>query len=249
VVSKVKQLLNASFKVTLNCLGLSRGGMGVLILIQKLAKYTPNRIVMNTILFDPVPGNLITSYNLDILHNTLATQCMDVSASKNLANVLAIYPHEPLPDLAFHAPIIPKYPHTTHLEQLVTLGCHQGALFSPSNVDCLLSYHLLCEYLSVWGTKLDFSKSSYTLNRNLLLTKLDNEMKENFPTIRYTHSQNGSTIVRLPQTKGIRFLNAYHKRLFQEIYGQTLPTDTSEEFLLQISEPKKWNSPISVSNL
>ena len=75
-----------------------------------------------------------------------ARQCINLSASSNLAAVLAIYPHEPLPDLAFHAPILPHYPTSSScgsggsggdscvcdVEELVTLGCHQGALFAPN---------------------------------------------------------------------------------------------------------------------
>jgi len=39
-----------------------------------------------------------------------ANSSYDLSESKCLVNVLAIYPYEPLPDWSFHMPIFPKYP-------------------------------------------------------------------------------------------------------------------------------------------
>ena len=51
---------------------------------------------------------------------------MDVSDAP-IKRVLAIYPCEALPDLAFHAPILPKYPPGADVEEDATLGCHQGA--------------------------------------------------------------------------------------------------------------------------
>ena len=45
---------------------------------------------------------------------------------------LSRYPHEPLPALAFHAPVFPRYPSCCQVTELVTLSCHQGAFFSPN---------------------------------------------------------------------------------------------------------------------
>ena len=79
--------------------------------------------------------------------------------------MLAIYPYEPLPDLAFHAPLLPKYPDGAAVEEDATLGCHQGAFYPPSNAhpqlmaSCKLSEHRVLAFLETCGVKLP-SKSA-----------------------------------------------------------------------------------------
>jgi len=78
---------------------------------------------LNILLFDPVPGNLITCTKFCDLcacgfwycrcfhgYNT-ANSSYDLSKSRILDNVLALYPCKPLPDCICHMPIFPKYPH------------------------------------------------------------------------------------------------------------------------------------------
>ena len=132
VCSRVQAFLAASRCVRLNVLGLSRGGMAAMKLTQMLSDIDPSSLEVNICLFDPVPGNLIVTAAVDWTCGgriSIARQSVDLSASRNLASALAIYPHEPLPALAFHAPIIPRYPERARCEELVTLGCHQGALW------------------------------------------------------------------------------------------------------------------------
>jgi hypothetical protein len=101
VVEKCEKILEQKNKrITLNVLGLSRGGIACLILANKLYNYRD--IDINLFLFDPVPGNSITSGTFDILYQTTAYQNIDLTSSINLKNVVALYPYEPLPDLAFH---------------------------------------------------------------------------------------------------------------------------------------------------
>merc|ERR1712135_225913 len=53
VVHRVQKFLNHNHTVCLNCLGLSRGGIAVLYLIQKLSHYDLRYLRMNVLLFDP----------------------------------------------------------------------------------------------------------------------------------------------------------------------------------------------------
>jgi len=116
--------------VRVNVVGLSRGGIACLYLAQRLADLTPSQCKLCMLLFDPVPGNLLTQRQLDVCGCINAHKCCDVSMCQCLSRVLAIYPHEPLPAIAFHAPVLCNYPDSCDVEEEVTLGCHQGALFT-----------------------------------------------------------------------------------------------------------------------
>jgi hypothetical protein len=95
-------------------------------LIQLLADISPRVLTVNALLYDPVPGNLITTTKcLDFCKVTTANQIKDISMSTNLRTVLALYPHQKLPDYAFHAPVFAKYPDCCTFEEDSTLGCHQ----------------------------------------------------------------------------------------------------------------------------
>lgn len=52
VVSKVDEILSHNRRITLNCLGLSRGGIACLMLANKLCEH--QHIDINLLLFDPV---------------------------------------------------------------------------------------------------------------------------------------------------------------------------------------------------
>ena len=149
-------------RLRINGLGLSRGGLALMILSQKIAKLPADsvaRIDLNICLFDPVPGNLVhTGFPFT------GWGCADLSACHCLRRVLALYPHEPLPDLSFHAPVLCKYPAHTEVEEDVLLGCHQGALFpprrAPHNSYALasnLSFHRVLAFLTENGTDVDMT--------------------------------------------------------------------------------------------
>lgn len=131
VREKIEILIcNGNSTITVNAVGLSRGGVAVIYLAQEL-QVLMNRakIKLNLLLFDPVPGNLIsTSKWLDIIGLNTANQAMSLSSCVNIDNILALYPYEPLPDFSFHAPLIPSYPSDCKVEEDACLGCHQGIL-------------------------------------------------------------------------------------------------------------------------
>ena len=86
------------------------------------------------LLFDPVRWYFVQRARyVDAGGFSAANIVMDVSRCRPLRRVLALYPHLPLPDFAFHAPLLPLYPCSEwcDVEEDATLGCHQGALYPP----------------------------------------------------------------------------------------------------------------------
>ena len=169
VATRVRTLLKAwpNAPLVINVLGLSRGGIAALMLAQELEKLEAAqkaRFRLNLCLYDPVPGNLVwTAQFLDPLGATTANGVIDVSSCACLRRVLAIYPHEPLADLAFHAPLLPLFPPWCDVEEDATLGCHQGAFYAPMTMmhykpalvgACILSFLRVHSYMVRCGTSL-----------------------------------------------------------------------------------------------
>lgn len=222
VVKRIKQILAlvGVERVILNCVGLSRGGMAILILLRKIASeknLSTERLVVNALLFDPVPGNSITSVMVDVFSTTLTTQCLDVSMCPHLARVLAIYPHEPLPDVLLHAPIFPKYPATAIVEQDVVLGCHQAALANPfhgyMSREVLLSFCRIKSFLLEVGTKLEVYDIMPEKDALELMDELVRTYGATVPpskALRETHAWRPTKIV---VNKTGDFLNKFHAAL------------------------------------
>merc|ERR1719499_2079736 len=123
-------------------------------LAQKLGRKAFRNVTLNLLLFDPVPGNSLTvSRFMDIFQQTNANRCYNLTCcGQTLNDVLAIYPYEPLPVCLFHAPLFGLYPNTCNLEEDVTLGAHQGALFDYRyHTDSLLSYLRIGKWLQRHG--------------------------------------------------------------------------------------------------
>lgn len=109
VATRVDEFLARGQRVQLNVLGLSRGGIAGLLLAKRLVGYDAAKVELSMCLFDPVPGNLVSTARwLDWFGTTTAAQCEDVSRCAALRRCVALYPHEPLPDLAFHAPVLAR---------------------------------------------------------------------------------------------------------------------------------------------
>jgi hypothetical protein len=229
VINVVENLVNSGCKVQLNCMGLSRGGMAIILLVKTLAHIPKIHLEMNILLFDPVPGNLIMSGKVDIFNATLANRCMDMTESKNLKKVLAIYPYVPLADLAFHAPIIPSYPTHCEVTEDVTLGCHQGALFFPTNLETRLSFLRIKAFLQECGTIFNEDLDLYyPIPEQYCLSEIEEECQRNLPSIRYSHSQTNAVIIRESQGE---YLNLHHYELRLKL---GLPVNENPQFLLRI---------------
>lgn len=127
VASYVDKLMQRGRPVVLNVMGLSRGGIAAIYLFQALEHADPEVLSINGLLFDPVPGDQVRSG-----FPWTGKNAKDVSNCAALRRVLAIYPHEPLPWISFHAPVLVAYPRRCQVEEDVWLGCHQGALFRTS---------------------------------------------------------------------------------------------------------------------
>ena len=194
--------------VFVNVVGQSRGAIGSIFLAQQLgaAKDIPTKSLnLRMLLFDPVPGNLICTSILErFLGCSLfgfcltSNHCDDLRSARHLMQVLAIYPHEPLPSLVYHAPVLLVYPEHTMVEEDVTLGCHQGALFS-GDLACKLSRIRISEFLESCGAVLSLSESNphatiigargdqRSQDLRELIQQLEGEMQLNSNTTRIAH--------------------------------------------------------------
>ena len=143
VIRVLSQLVSLGAVVRCNGVGLSRGGIGMMFLASMLGRCAhtlpTTSLTLNVLLFDPVPGNLVMTTRCygSCLPILTSTRSMDLRGAVHLRRVLALYPYQPLPDIAFHAPILCRYPSHEGLEveEDVCMGCHQGSLYMGSSLD------------------------------------------------------------------------------------------------------------------
>lgn len=239
---------NKNIELIVNIVGLSRGGIAVIYLTQLLHQMLStdlHRLQINLLLFDPVPGNLIwTTKYLDLCSFTTANSAMDLSRCHHLNDILALYPYIPLPDLAFHAPLFPKYPLNCHeIMEDACLGCHQGALFCQPYPECRLSFTRMTDWLIHHGTK--FVPNYRDRVRGLWATLeecveiMDANLYNETPgAIRFGHSNPSGVIIQRNLPKSARYLNKWHKQLIQESLSASIKnritTTADHEFLLEI---------------
>lgn len=255
VVKRTKLLMSCLDQpLHLVVLGLSRGAIAALYLTKFLARLSKNELVTSILLFDAVPGNLVcTSRFLDCLRCcTTANQCIDVSSSRNLQRVLALYPHEPLCDLAFHAPLLASYPSETIVEEDVTIGCHQGAVYwgtpsygFPAELarSGLVSFERIYTFLLQVGCPLqekqilDFlAHHNYDSMRSLrqaALQILKEEALSRLRSRRIAHSRRGcrSLVLRSPSPP-CKWLNRHHMQLSGSLGKSLHSSDGPEDFFI-----------------
>ncbi|MCC2667134.1 MAG: uncharacterized protein K0R24_516 [Gammaproteobacteria bacterium] len=239
VKQQVVTLLKEGRRVRLNCYGHSRGAIAALMLAQMLGNFDADLVEVNLVLLDTVPGNLITSAKLDIFSRTLANQVMDLSKCKNLKRVLSLYTNKPLPDLLFHAPLLPCYPSHSEVKEDVLPGCHAGVQFQRQhakniffdNQQCFLTFIYIAFYLSNCGTQLNAKDWGWwipiTDEPDSQLTKLNNlgdiflavediyqkEKDKLQEAVRSCHSTRGVKIKTDPTQP---YVNLYHKDVLQK---------------------------------
>ena len=173
-------------------LGQSRGAIGAIFLAQQLAAakdVATEDVALRMLLFDPVPGNLVCTARVERLvgcflcgHLTTANHCNDLRKARHLKRVLSISPHEPLPDCAYHAPVLVQYPDHAVCEEDVSLGCHQGALFS-GDLASELSHVRIATFLKECGTRFVSRSRADAYGKdgrwvNGILSKMESELKE-----------------------------------------------------------------------
>ncbi len=217
VLEKIEMLQNRKRPIILIGLGLSRGAIALLMLQNRLNAIGPlPDITYKMVLLDPVPGNLITQGKFDIFGLSNTERSIDVSQpGGNITDAYILYPYRPLPDFAFHAPLIPIFSSTTSVEMDVISGCHQGAFFDPNmSTECHISFFMIKEKLVEFGMKFNEKFSNQVPDEKELLKILQTDLNYNQldfeNTVRYTHSRDNSIIIH--QNYGTYF-NKYHEKL------------------------------------
>eukprot|EP00667_Euglena_gracilis_P014760 EG_transcript_15303 len=229
----VLQLIGRGRYVRLNCLGLSRGAVAGFLLAKLLADVPSDMFEMNLLAFDPVPGNSFVGRVLDGLSYSVVSQCLDLRRCTTLARVLALYPHEPLPAVVLHAPVVPVYSPATDVREMVTLGCHQGAVLFHRTLSLAqqMAFLQIRSFLISCGTDLSDALLAPTLvDVDTFLLGLADEALVEAPTSRDCHSLRRVRIVRQPAGQ---FLNAFHRQLAG--HGEEKEED-AEGFVLQLLE-------------
>ena len=234
VEERVRALLKRGARpVHVTVVGLSRGGIFALLLAKRLgdligrmaASASRPELRLALCLYDPVPGNLIgTVKYIDPIFGRLTTAAsvLDVSRAP-IHRVLALYPYEPLPDLAFHAPLLPSYPEGCEVDEDATLGCHQGALYPPRLVPrsmrdaCLLSQERILSFLRECGVPLARHPSALAGGLPQACVDIcEAQLRRQERSHRAAHVARGTAdIVR--HTTGV-FLNEHHRRLLAALY-------------------------------
>ena len=214
-------LATAYDAVTLNVVGLSRGGIAAIYLAQMVGHYSSGVLTVNLLLFDPVPGNLITTSRfLDLLGYSTANASMDLSKCSNLGDILALYPYLPLPDLAFHAPVFPIFPPSAQVSMDAVLGCHQGALFCQKNRDALLSFVRIKRWLIKCGTLVTNNRLADRLDRTIVECKsyMDKELYSSQEQAeRHAHSYPAGVVIVRHKAGSSLYLNKWHKEVTAEL--------------------------------
>ncbi|WP_028388813.1 hypothetical protein [Legionella fairfieldensis] len=229
VINCLVQEINAGHQITLNVYGHSRGGIAALLLAKQLGNIDKEKLTINLVLLDPVPGNFIITSIIDPFNLSLANKTMDLSDCKPLRKVLALYPHKPL--LA-HTPLLASYPPETEVEEEVVNGCHSQAehiakhIFAPPELVKIR----VEEFLVQNGTQLpiDFDCKNTESMRQTYLRSYRRELAYVEKTLsRNTHSARGMVITATP---GAKYLNSRHK---------TLAGDNSQEPVCLTIQPEK----------
>jgi hypothetical protein len=245
VVSNIERYMLQQFdSITINAIGLSRGGIAVIYLAKMISKLRASKIKMNLLLFDPVPGNLVGPSLFDIFSFSTANQSLDLSSCSNVNSILSLFPYIALPDLAFHAPVLPNYPPGCIVDEDVCLGCHQGALFCLRLTEARLSFVRIHDWLIQHGTSVDINSHAYApslaMTHEQCVQAMNHELgalRGLAPAVRSCHSSPaGATIVRRHDPECI-YLNKWHRKLMG---GDGVDSDV--RYLLDIDRPSPWLS-------
>lgn len=213
VIERVLQEINSGHQITLNVYGHSRGGIAALFLAKQLGNINVEKLTINLALLDPVPGNYLTTSSTDPFKISLANKTMDLSDCKPLKNVLALYPHVPLPAIACHAPLLASYPQQAKVVEEVVNGCHAEAE-QPHHHSSRLVILRVEEFLVQNGTQLLYVDRDYhdaEVMKGAYLECYQQELAHvdrNYS--RQAHSAKGMVLTATP---GAKYLNDCHKAL------------------------------------
>ena len=204
--------------VRIIALGLSRGAVACQKLALKLSGI--EHISVSLLLFDPVPGNaVLTGFPFTAAWSQNLQECT------SLEQVLAIYPYQPLPAVAMHAPCLIQYPPHCRVEEDVSLGCHQGALYMPTlfpkdqyDLASNLNFRRIRDWLGRQGVELHFPQDVYqpTVQECIKwyrLALLTTRSKPSEPRITHDNTGRNRTIVRKHASENATWMNRHHEQL------------------------------------
>jgi len=198
--------------ITLNVYGHKRGGIAALLLAKQLGIIDIKKLVINLALYDPVPGNYITTSFIDPFKISLANKTMDLRDCKPLSKVLALYPYITPPDIPRHAPLLVYYPQKTMVEEEVVNGCHEVDE-KQYEEDLTLADLRIHEFLAKNGTQLEdqFKKFNNAEHmKNEYIDSYQQALNIVVKSRRDTHSSSGKVITANHEGK---YLNNHHKAL------------------------------------
>lgn len=224
-----QELASSSKAITLNIYGFSRGAVAAFLVAQLLKHIPKDRLIINIVAIDPVPGNFITTVHGDLIlgvASTLSAAVADLSECNNIGRLLILFTNEHV-DAVCHAPILPTYPKLCHAEIDVTPGCHSTAVafininnfFTNLNQESAVVFYRVIEFMQKCGTTLDLSKfkltkvlrldSDISINQNHNLKTLYSSLLQN--------STNDSRVMHLYNMILTRanklYLNHHHQKL------------------------------------
>lgn len=254
--------------ITLNVYGHSRGGIAALMLAKELSNVDPNLLTINLALLDPVPGNLITTSTLDPFEISLTNKTMDLRACKPLQQVLALYPHSPLPDIAGHAPLFCLYPAHTMVEEEAVAGCHARAQLNEEKEgilsfrrDSFITFARMLNFLRDNGSEFTpfpivkiidadhtvTDTDEKTLNEALLVAYEKENIEQHQTLSRSCHSAHSLCIAT---KENARYFNLHHQRLagvLEDKSSVRVSIEEDQSLLSQIKRatlkyPKTWQA-------
>lgn len=238
-VEQVAKEINQKIKsrnINLNIYGYSRGGIGAFLLCKKLKLISPEKLTINVVVIDPVPGNFISTVQADFWfggYTTLTAGVSDLSDCHNVQTMLLLYMNEPKPhiisileDQNAFAPLLPSYSKNTKADVDVMRGLHGHAVrFNSSygvvngNSESILVLHRVIEFLKNSGAKFDFKKihfenELYQLIINPTPEKLKQRYEiQNLLMRKETPYRDMHLSYRLFSRSGKKYLNKYHQTL------------------------------------
>ncbi len=223
VIARVIAQLRLGNRVRVNAYGHSRGGIAALMLAKRLRQYSDDLVETNLCLVDPVPGNFLWTSAIDFTNRTLAKQTVNLTECKNLKKVLVLYPNEPLPSIAAHAPLLCDYPTNCDVVEEIMPGCHAGAQFTTemdSKPYRKIAFARCYQFLKSLGATfapdyLYWNMPGYNAGDDqTLLSAYESEFekaKTAGETTRSSHAKHRTQIIARP--KEATFLSAQHANL------------------------------------
>lgn len=148
-------------KLTLNLFGHSRGGIATYLMCQGLKDVSPEKLAINLVAIEPVPGNYVWTSYLDHglgLNLSIASRSYDMRDCKNLNHALVIFANDAKMSAVFaHAPLLPMFPQSTNVTVDVVESNHMTLqrFYSDINEFCFLAentMHMAIKFLREQGT-------------------------------------------------------------------------------------------------